>query len=211
VRSDIVARLKDRAGRSGLTLPDSLVDPLAIYYELLTRWNEKINLTSLADPDVAVDRLLLEPVAAAAHLPLKPKLMDLGSGGGSPAIPLALALNAPQLVMVESRQRKAAFLREALREVGIPGEVKTARFEELTGEPRFGGSMDVVSIRAVKIDPFALEAIAAFLRTGGIAALFQGPQASVRPDIPRLRLRWSSAHALLHSPKRQLICLQKTA
>jgi 16S rRNA (guanine527-N7)-methyltransferase len=209
VRADIAARLKDRAARAGLTVPDSLANPLAIYYEVLDRWNEKINLTSLSDPDEAVDRLLLEPVAAAAHLPLKPRLMDLGSGGGSPAIPLALALNAPELVMVESRHRKAAFLREALREVGIPGAVETVRFEELARGRSFSRAMDVVSMRAVRTDQLALEAIAAFLRAGGIAALFQGPQPSARPEFLPPSLRRSSVHALLKFSNRQLICLER--
>ena len=210
MRSDIAARLTDRAGRAGLTLPDALVDSLVIYYEVLARWNEKINLTSLSDPDEAVDRLLLEPVAAAAHLPLKPRLMDLGSGGGSPAIPLALALDASEVVMVESRQRKAAFLREVLREVGVPGEVETARFEELASERRFARTRDVVSVRALRVDRVALEAIAAFLRPAGMGALFQGPQTAVRPEVLPPGLHWSSVHALLQSHNRQLICLQKT-
>ena len=57
-------------------------------------------------------------------------LADLGSGGGSPAIPLALALRAPRLLMVESRSRKAAFLREAARMLELSADVVAIRFEE---------------------------------------------------------------------------------
>ena len=62
------------------------------------RWNRKINLTALTDPDEAIDRLLLEPLVAARYLPVpgEPSLMDIGSGGGSPAIPLKLATPAPR-------------------------------------------------------------------------------------------------------------------
>ena len=74
-------------------LDESLASSLVTYYELLARWNRKINLTSLEDPDEAIDRLLLEPVIAARHLsPAVVNVMDVGSGGGSPALPLALAL-----------------------------------------------------------------------------------------------------------------------
>jgi len=64
------------------------------YYELLERWNRTINLTSLRNRDAAMDRLLIEPIAASTFLPNRPRLMDIGSGGGSPAIPLAIATGA---------------------------------------------------------------------------------------------------------------------
>ena len=80
-----------------MVIPEPLASQLVVYYQLLSHWNRKINLTSLSDPDEAVDRLLLEPVAAAAVLPANRALIDLGSGGGSPAIPLALALGATRV------------------------------------------------------------------------------------------------------------------
>ena len=87
-------RLTRRASKAGVFLPDDLAAKLVVYYELLERWNRKINLTSLEDLDQAIDRLLLEPVIAARHLPAGTEpldIMDVGSGGGSPALPLALA------------------------------------------------------------------------------------------------------------------------
>jgi len=122
----------------------SLTEQLLTYYRVLSHWNRKMNLTSLAEPAEAVDRMLLEPVAAAPHLPHGIDLIDLGSGGGSPAIPLALALSARRLVMVESRLRKAAFLREVLRELGLSGTVEAARFEEVATRSAFGGAFGVV-------------------------------------------------------------------
>ena len=106
-------RLRTRAKALGVTVPPDAEARLVTYFDLLFRWNAKINLTSLTAPDAAIDRLLLEPLAAAEELPRNPDLIDLGSGGGSPAIPLALALEARRLVMVESKTRKAAFLAEA--------------------------------------------------------------------------------------------------
>ena len=61
-------RLEARARLAGVDLPAGLMPSLLGYYALLERWNRKINLTSLLDVDLAIDRLLLEPVAAAAHL-----------------------------------------------------------------------------------------------------------------------------------------------
>jgi 16S rRNA (guanine527-N7)-methyltransferase len=176
--TDISSHLIERARLAGVEIPAGLQDRLLAYYDVLTRWNRKINLTSLTNPDEAVDRLLLEPVVAAAELPKSVRLLDLGSGGGSPAIPLALALGAPSLVMVESRNRKAAFLREAARVVELSAVVEAVRFEELEARSSYRGVMDLLSIRAVRMDAATLDLAGRFLKPGGIVALF----ASASPD-----------------------------
>src|SRR5215212_5438498 len=121
---DTAERLRARARALGMAVPPQIESRLVIYFDLLGRWNAKINLTALTDTGAAIDRLILEPLAAAAALPSRVNIIDLGSGGGSPAIPLALALDSTRLVMVESRGRKAAFLREAARALGIPATVE---------------------------------------------------------------------------------------
>ena len=128
-------RLARRASRAGLSLSPGLSEKLIAYYELLERWNRKINLTALDEPDNAIDRLLLEPVVAARYLPLSRSgisLMDVGAGGGSPALPMTMAAPQPvDLTMVEAKVRKSAFLREAIRHLGLTGaRVENARFEE---------------------------------------------------------------------------------
>lgn len=174
---DMAERLVQRAALSGLTVAGALAVKLTAYIHLLEHWNEKINLTSLVDPDEAVDRLLLEPLAAAARVPSGARLIDLGSGGGSPAIPLALASGATRLVMVESRERKAAFLREAIRhlELAAMASVEAIRFEDLAEREGFASAFDVVSIRAVRTDLEILETAARFLVPAGLVALFRGP------------------------------------
>src|SRR5262245_60756251 len=97
----------------------SLADGLTAYFELLRKWNRKIALTSLPVEDAgdeAIDRLLIEPVVASKFLiQQRGSALDIGSGGGSPAIPLKLACPGLSLRMVESKTRKAAFLRETVR------------------------------------------------------------------------------------------------
>ena len=170
--ASLAERLEARAVAAGVDLPSALRDRLLAYYELLSKWNRTINLTSLSDPDAAIDRLLLEPLLAAGVLPQPAAMMDLGSGGGSPAIPLALALDSPHLVMVESRGRKAAFLREAAREVGLHATVEAARFEDLVGRPDYRSAMDLVSMRAVRMDAATLDIAREFAKPGGSLALF---------------------------------------
>lgn len=184
--ADLSSVLSERARLAGVVIPPRLHDTLLAYYHLLARWNRKINLTSLSDPAEAVDRLLLEPVAAAAWLPRHVRLLDLGSGGGSPAIPLAIALGAPSLVMVESRHRKAAFLREAARVVEIEALVEAVRFEELDSRASYRGLMDLVSIRAVRMDAATLDLAGRFLKPGGTIALFASAAPAEVPESLQL-------------------------
>jgi 16S rRNA (guanine527-N7)-methyltransferase len=183
------ARLSQRAAIAGLSLDASLHSALLAYYEVLLRWNAKVNLTALTDPDEAIDRLLLEPVAAARYLPHESRLIDLGSGGGSPAIPLALALRSSRLVMVESKGRKAAFLREAARQLAVPAVVEGERFETLAAESSgYASGFEVVSMRAVRMDAEALGSAIRFLAPGGRLALFVSPGAPLNTP-PGLQLQ----------------------
>src|SRR5687767_1999874 len=112
--------------------------------------------------------------------------MDVGSGGGSPALPMALALGSlSQLTMVEVKARKSAFLREAVRTLELTGtaEVENARFEELLAKPELLEHFDVLSVRAVRVEARALNTVQAFVRGGGQIMLFRGPSGPARPDL----------------------------
>jgi 16S rRNA (guanine527-N7)-methyltransferase len=173
--ADFQERLQTRAESANLTIPARLLPPLETYYRLLARWNVRINLTALElDPlsDAAIDRLFLEPLSAARFVPIPPRLVwfDVGSGGGSPALPLLLALPTLQLTMIESRARKGAFLREAVRTLELDANVETRRFEDVVlSEGRNAG---LVTARAVRVDGRFLDAAASLLCPGGILALF---------------------------------------
>lgn len=196
-------------------LSDDLTEKLSLYYELLERWNRKINLTALDDPDAAIDRLLLEPVIAGRHLPRGPvvKLMDVGSGGGSPALPLALAAGRPvELTMVEAKTRKSAFLREAVRHLELANaHVENSRFEELLAQPELHERFDALSIRAVRIDPKALMTLQAFLRTGATMLLFRGPSGPEHSTAVMPPLEWVATVPLVEALRSRLSVLRKVA
>lgn len=210
---DVRSRLDRRASKANLFLPEALKTTLVSYYELLERWNRKINLTALTDADEAIDRLLLEPVAAARLIdsPAGQDLLDVGSGGGSPAIPLALGLGpTTRLTMVEVKVRKSAFLREALRHLGLSGaSVETSRFEELLSLPGMLERFDLVSIRAVRVESRVLMTLQAFLKPGGRVLLFRGPSGAAQPGNVIHPLEWDSTHQLLESLQSRLTILRK--
>jgi 16S rRNA (guanine527-N7)-methyltransferase len=168
----IAARISRRAQRAGVTVPPDAMPGLEGYLEHLTRWNRKITLTALPlEPlsDDAVDRLIVEPVAAAASVEASDRVaIDIGSGGGSPAVPLRLACPHLRMVMVESKVRKTAFLREIIRQLDLENtSVENSRVEELLLRPDLHEFADIVTIRAVRAEPKLWSAIQAFLRPGG--------------------------------------------
>ena len=210
---DLRSRLVKRALKAGIFLDEALATQLLAFYELLSRWNRKINLTALENPDEAIDRLLLEPVAAAKAIgPQGPKtLIDIGSGGGSPAIPLALALGgAATLTMVEVKARKSAFLREAVRHLELKGaSVENIRYEELLAKPDVMERFDCLSIRAVRVEPRVLMTLQAFVRPGGQLLLFRGASSSVAPENVIHPLEFEATVPLVDSLQSRLTVLRK--
>ncbi len=208
---DVRSRLARRAAKSNIFIADPLADRLTVYYELLARWNRKINLTSLENLDEAIDRLLLEPLAASRFLPASAGLlMDVGSGGGSPAIPFKLAVPRLKLTMVEAKARKSAFLREAVRHLGLEGvQVETARYEELLARPELHEAHHVVSIRAVRTEARVLTSLQAFLSPGGIIMLFRGPSGPQVPAALVPPLEWTATHPLVESLQSRVTILTK--
>lgn len=209
---DLRTRLSRRAARAGVFLADDLADRLVAYYELLDRWNRKINLTALDDPDEAVDRLLLEPILAARHLPRTDgRMMDIGSGGGSPAIPMKLAASpSASLTMVEVKARKSAFLREAIRVLELQHtSVETSRYEELLARPELHDAFDVISVRAVKVELRTLLTLQAFLKVGGSLFMFRGPSGPAQPDTVPM-LTWSATYPLVDTLQSRLTILTKS-
>lgn len=209
---DTINRITRRLQKAGADPAQDLVIHLAAYLELLAKWNRKINLTALPlDPvsDDAVDRLIVEPVLASARLTSTDHLaIDVGSGGGSPAIPLLLASPQLRLTMVEVKVRKCAFLREALRQLSLDrGAVENCRLEELLTRSDLHESLDVVTVRAVRPDRKLLTAIQAFLKPGGRLLLFGAESTAKVEFFPP----FTSGHAevLLPSIGSHLVVLHK--
>jgi len=209
-------RIRRRTRKAGIDLGPALIEALERYYSLLAKWNEKINLTSFRLPaggeDGAVDRLLVEPVVAARHIAAGARTaLDIGSGGGSPAIPLKLAAPHVQIKMVESKTRKAVFLREALRELNLAGaDVETSRFEELLARPEMHEGFDLLTIRAVRVEPRTLVTLQAFLRPGGQLFLFRGPGGADVADSLTPPLAWVATYPLIEELRSRLVVLTKS-
>jgi 16S rRNA (guanine527-N7)-methyltransferase len=207
-------RITRRARRFDIPITASQAAALEKYFRVLVLWNARINLTALRlDPldEHSLDRLLLEPMAAARFLPSGPiRLLDVGSGSGSPAIPLAIAGGVAELTMVESKTRKAVFLLEAVRALGLPAVVETARYEQLLARPDLHEMMDVLSVRAVRVEPRSLLGLQAFIKPSGLLFWFRGASASAGPGAVPPPLAWAATHPLLEPSGSRLVILSKS-
>lgn len=183
--NDVRRRVERRLGRAGVHVDETQLDRAVDYLVLLERWNRRMNLTALEDPEAAVDRLIVEPFVAAAAIDAHARvLVDIGSGGGSPAIPLKIARPDLALTMIEVKTRKSVFLREVVRHLGLTScDVETARFEQVLGKPSLAGAVDVVSIRAVRAEAEQLRLFGAALRLGGQQLWFLSGAQGI-PQVP---------------------------
>ncbi len=125
--------------------PRRLSPPLLAYLDLLARWNRTYNLTAIRDPAEMVPKHLLDSLAMHAFLAPGP-LADLGTGPGLPGIPLALARPDVQVTLVESNGKKARFLREAVRTLGLPNARVAESRAEALDEP---GAYRQITARAL--------------------------------------------------------------
>jgi 16S rRNA (guanine527-N7)-methyltransferase len=115
-------------------------------------------------------------------------MVDIGSGGGSPAIPLRVCLPGVRAILVEVKVRKAAFLREVIRQLALENvEVENRRFEELLARTELHETIDLVTIRAVRGDRRLWMAVQGFLRPGGQVFWFGGATGEVE-TLPTFEL-----------------------
>lgn len=142
---------------------------LAAYGNLLLHWNTRIALTAIRIEAELIERHLMEGAFAAAHHPPAQTVLDYGSGTGVPGIPIAICRPALLVTLAESQRKKAAFLQEAIRQLGIGASVHAGRAEAL-----HKGSFHTVWMRAVERQPEMLPVAASLLGPGGSLCVLGG-------------------------------------
>lgn len=166
-------------------LPQSTLDQISIYIDLLLRWNARINLTAIRNEDEIVTRHFGESLFMARHLfpciaspatdsMRPPQVIDIGSGAGFPALPLKLWAPHIHLTMIESNHKKATFLREATRALTLTNVNIIVDRAETTPDS-LSSTADLVTLRAVEHFVAILPTAIKFLAPNGTLALLIGP------------------------------------
>ena len=118
---------------------------LALFAGLLERWSSRHNLVRYSSREELVNRHIVDALAATPFLGPSGRLLDVGSGAGLPGVPLLAARPGWRGVLLEPRQKRWAFLRTVIRELGLDARAQRARYQDLTDE----GPFDVITVRAV--------------------------------------------------------------
>ena len=186
---DTLAVLRAEAERLGVALPEDAIQRFVCYLALLEEWNDRAGLTAITDAGTAQRRhfgeslALLVALRTARLLPPASllassgtaRIADLGPGGGFPGVPMAIADPALTLVLIESQERRCAFLRAVVEALGLDHvSVVHARAEEAGRMPALRGTFDLVVARALAAMPVLVEYALPLLREGGVLATPKG-------------------------------------
>lgn len=185
-------------------LSEEQLAAFAAYLDLLMRWNQRINLTAVRSPEEIVTRHFGESAFAAERLlpSDEPRdVCDVGSGAGFPGLPLKIVRPQARVMLVESHGKKATFLREVIRAMGLAGiEVATVRAETL--ECQF----DLVTLRAVERFADVLPVAAKLVRTAGRIGLLAGAAQISQAKHLLPNFSWREAVLIPQSDARVLLC-----
>lgn len=173
--------LRVGAAALGLALSDAALAGFAHYFALLAEQGAAFNLTSVLDYEGVQRRHFLESLALGAalrdagRLRGAERIVDIGAGAGFPGVPLKLVWPELRLALIEATQKKAAFLRLAVKALALTGvDVVAARAEAAAHRPGLRGRFDLAVARAVAPLPALAELTLPFVRIGGAVAAVKG-------------------------------------
>ncbi len=201
-----------------LEVPEGKQDMLVAFLQELLRWNRRINLTAITDPAEAVEKHLVDSMTLLPLLSGEERLLDLGSGGGFPCIPLKIVLDRLRVVSVDSVNKKISFQKQAVRSLGLKGiDPLHIRAEALMEKAGMAEGFDRIVSRAFTSLPgFAAYALPYLAPDGQIVAMKgaegEAEYAESRNDLEAAGLSCVEIRSLVlprSGSKRTLIVLQK--
>ena len=183
-----LSAIVDGAQAMGLELSGEQVKLLGRHVDLLLKWNKSINLTAITDPLEVVEKHVLDSLAVVGVLP-RGSLLDAGSGGGFPGIPAAIARPDLEVLLVDSVQKKVAFLKNAIAELRLP-KVRALALR-LEGDP---AKEEVARVHAAVARAYAaphawLALADHYVLPGGVAICMMGPAEEAPDRVGELQLR----------------------
>jgi 16S rRNA (guanine527-N7)-methyltransferase len=160
-----------------ITIDSSQEERLLAFLDELLRWNQSINLTAITDREEAVVKHLVDSLTLLPYLRGDETLLDMGSGGGLPGLPLKIVLPGINLTSVDAVAKKISFQKHVIRTFALNGAVaRHGRLEELGQEASLSGHFDLVVARAFASLLDCLRLARPFLRRGGRLIAMKGPE-----------------------------------
>ncbi len=181
---------------TGLPVSSDLAKQLSAYLALLLKWNARTNLTAIRDPRDIVLRHFADSLLCSQYVDASTHtLLDFGSGAGFPGVPIALARPQLRVTLAESQNRKAAFLQEVVRALGLNAEVWTRRVESMPSDQLY----NAVTLRAVDRMESACGSAALRVAPGGQILAFTTTRLKDSITSAAPGIQWQEAIRLPHS------------
>lgn len=201
-------KIEDGAAEMGLRLDAEQLKQLGRHVDLLLKWNKSINLTAIKDPEEVLEKHVLDSLAVAPVVP-SGSLLDAGTGAGFPGIPVAIARPELEVVLVDSVQKKVAFLKSALAELRLP-KVK-AYAVRLSGSP---SREELPRVHAAVARAYAaatdwLELAEQYVLPGGVAICMMGPSDDAPARVGELQLQRELKYTLPYSKAQRRLAIYK--
>jgi len=156
-------------------LHDAAIDRITRFLILLGIWNTRTRLTAESDPEAVIANHVVDSLAVVPFIPRSGGVVDIGSGAGFPGIVLGSVRPDLRLTLIESRRRRASFLRESVRTIPLPAATVLELRAEAAAETALAGTAAIVVARAVRLDVFLPLAVP-LLGPGGKALAMQTPR-----------------------------------
>lgn len=195
-------RLNDLLSDAGLERLDAvLTGRFEEYLSLFIRWSARLNLTAIRDEEGILSRHFVESITCARALPAGiATLLDFGSGAGFPGIPIALCRPEIAVTLAESQGKKAAFLSESVRVLGVSAKVHAGRAEALPAV------FDCVTLRAVDRMELAVQTAVRLVRPGGwLALMTTGAQIERLKEAAGAEFFWTDPTRMTSSGERLIV------
>lgn len=207
--------LIEKLNNAGISISDTEADRLVQFFNILTETNKHLNLTRILSPEDAVEKHFRDSLEGMKLLPQGANLLDVGSGGGFPAIPLSIARCDVSVTMLDSTGKKVDFLNTVCNQLSLNAKAIHARAEEFanTSSREY---YDVVTARAVASLPTLLEYCLPFVKVGGIFIAYKTGEEELLTAQKALSTLGGKLHAtipyeLAGGDKRTLFVFEKIA
>jgi 16S rRNA (guanine527-N7)-methyltransferase len=189
------------AARMGMAVTVEQARQFALHGRSLLEWNRRINLTAITKPEEIAVKHFLDAIAPLNHLPARGLLLDIGTGGGFPGLPLKVMAPELSMTLIDSIRKKINFVKHVIRQLDLQDiQALQTRAEELGRDSGYAGRFDVIVGRALAdLDKFLDLAVPLLAPRGRIIA-YQGPQDAHDAVITRASRRLRTVVHHYHLP-----------
>ena len=161
------------AGNLNIHIDRKITDQFSIHAIELIKWNRKINLTTITDPVKVAVKHFLDSIVSVRVVPEYGRLLDIGSGGGFPGIPIKILIPSLSVTLIDASRKKVSFLKHVIRNIKLVQiDARQIRVEELVKEKTGDNCFDVIICRAFsRLDKIILQALPLLAKDGMIIAM----------------------------------------